>query len=65
MVSNAREAIRVAKEVIKEAGYIVVKIRDVEYNEDDEIWNVSAQSGDVDIELTITEDGEVEDFTAN
>ena len=65
MVSNAREAIKLAKEVIEEAGYITAKIIDVEYDENEELWTVHAQSGQTEIELTITEDDDVKDFTTN
>ncbi|MCH7561219.1 MAG: hypothetical protein IIC67_07650, partial [Thaumarchaeota archaeon] len=45
MVSNVREAMKLAREVILEAGYITSKIIDVEYDEDEGVWRVNAQSG--------------------
>ena len=65
MVSNVREAMKLAKEVISEAGYLTAKIIDVEYDEDEEVWRVNAQSGQTEIELTITEDGDVKNFTTS
>jgi len=65
LVENAREAIRLAREVIKEAGYVVSRVADVEYDDDDHLWHVTAYSGDVEIELTIDENDDVADFKTN
>lgn len=65
MVSNAREAIKLAKEVITEAGYLTSKILDAEYDEDEDLWTVKATSGQIEIEITINSDGDVENFTTN
>jgi len=65
MVSNAREAINMAKDVIEEAGYITSRILGAEYDDDDEVWRVRALSGQTEIELTITKDGDVEDFSTD
>ncbi len=63
MISNARDAIKLAKDVILEAGYLTSKIIDVEYDEDDESWVVQALSGETEIELKIDKKGGVHDFT--
>ena len=65
MVENAREAINLAKQVIKEAGYVVSRIASVEYDEDEHLWNVTAYSGDIEIQLTIDENDNIVDFTTN
>ena len=65
MVSNAREAINMAKDVIEEAGYMTSRILEAEYDEDDKVWRVRALSVQSEIELTITEDGDVEDFSTD
>lgn len=66
-VKNAREAIKIAKEVIGEAGYDKIKITNTEFDEDDEVWTVDADAADeTSIQVTIdAEDGSVVDFTAD
>jgi len=66
-VKNAREAIKIAKEVIGEAGYDKIKITNTEFDEDDEVWTVDADATDeTSIQVTIdAEDGSVVDFTAD
>jgi len=65
MVSNAREAIKLAKDVMNEAGYSFAKIIEVVFDEDEELWDVTAQSGQTEINMSITADGEVESFTTD
>lgn len=65
MVENARDAIRLAREVIKEAGYVVSRIADVEYDDDEDLWHVTAYSGDVEIELSINKNDDIVDFKTN
>lgn len=66
-VKNAREAMKIAKEVIGEAGYDKIKITNTEFDEDDEVWTVDADAADeTSIQVTIdAEDGSVVDFTAD
>ncbi len=60
---NAREAISIAKQVIQEAGYVNFQVKKTEFDEDEEIWYVYAQSGDTGIEIEIdAESGEVMKF---
>ena len=65
-VENAREAIKIANEVITEAGYSKGKITNTEYDEDDEVWIVDADADETSIRIVIdAESGDVEDFTAD
>ena len=64
MVENARDAIRLAREVIREAGYVVSRIADVEQDEEN-LWHVTAYSGDVEIELSIDENDDIVEFKTN
>lgn len=66
-VENAREAIRIAKEVITEAGYDKFKIRNTEYDDDEDVWIVYADGDDeVSIEITIDAGtGDVDDFSTS
>ena len=65
-VENAREAIKIANEVITEAGYSKAKITNTEYDEDDEVWIVDADADETSIRIVIdAESGDVEDFTAD
>ena len=62
-VTSAQQAIKIAKEVILDAGYEKFKIKSVDYDEDDEVWNIEANSADDEIDLTIdAESGEVTNF---
>lgn len=65
-ISDAREAIKIAKEVISEAGYDKIQIRNTEYDDDDEVWIVYADSGDTNMVVTIDADtGDVTDFSTD
>lgn len=66
IVTSASEAIKIAKEVIMEAGYEKFKIKNADYDEDDEIWTIEADSDDTSIDLTIdAESGEVTEFNTD
>ncbi len=63
-VSSATDAIKIAKEVINEAGYTGIKITSTDYDEDDDIWVVYGENDDTNIEVTIdAETGKVTDFS--
>lgn len=63
-VKSAAQAIKIAKEVIGDAGYAKVKITNAEYDEDEEVWMVGAETDDgTTIEITIdSATGEVTEF---
>ena len=62
-ITNAQQAIKKAREVIQEAGYEKFKIRNADYDEDDEIWTIEAETDDESIDITIdAESGEVTEF---
>ena len=62
VISNAREAIKLAKAVIDEAGYDIARIADVSYDDDEETWEITAYSGDTIITLLVDNDGNVNKF---
>ena len=64
-VENAQEAIGIARSAISQAGYSISRILSAEFDEEEEIWTVKAVSGQIGIELTIGEDGGIEDFRTN
>ncbi len=65
-IENARDAIKIAKEVISEAGYDKVQVRNTEYDEDEDVWIVYADSDETSIEVTIDADtGDVTDFSTS
>ena len=64
-VTSGQEAIKIAKDVILEAGHSGVKIRSVDYDEDEEVWNIEAYNDDVEIDISIdAETGEVLKFNS-
>jgi len=66
-VKSAGQAIKIAKQIITDAGYSKVRIRNVEYNEDDEIWTIDADAeDDIAIQMTIdAETGEASEFNTD
>jgi len=60
---NARQVINLAREVIREAGYEVSRISSTEYDDEEEMWIIEANSGSTLIKLEINPKGEVEDFS--
>ena len=63
-VTNAGQAIKIAKQIINDAGYFVAQISSVEFDEKDGIWEVEAYSADINIHIQIdADDGEVTDFS--
>lgn len=62
VISNAREAIKLAKTVISEAGYDIARIADVSFDNDEELWEITAYSGDTIINLLIDSNGDVTKF---
>ena len=62
-VTSAQQAIKIAKEVILDAGYEKFKIKNADYDEDEGVWTVEADSDDAEIDLRIdAESGEVTEF---
>lgn len=61
-IKNARDAIKIAKEVLQEAGYLVPRIANVEYNDGEGIWEVRAYEGETNLYIEIDTDGEVLKF---
>jgi len=62
IISNARDAIQLAKTVISEAGYDIARIAEVTYDDGEEVWEITAYSGDTVITLVIDDDGDVKRF---
>ena len=60
---NAREAMKIAKETAKEAGYKDATVTDSSYDEDDETYAVELEDNDTLITVSIDEKGEVLEFT--
>jgi len=64
MTVNTRQAIKIAKETAKEAGYTKAVVTDTGYDEDEETYEVQLQDDDVTITVSIDEDsGDVTEFT--
>ena len=61
-INNVRDAIKLAKEVMQEAGYLLPRIADVSFDEDDEVWKVNAYEGETIISIEIDDDGNVVKF---
>lgn len=66
MVISTRQAIRIARETAKDAGYTNAIVTDTTYDENEGTYEVELESGDSIINVTIDEDsGEVLEFTTD
>ena len=64
MTVTTRQAIKIAKETAKEAGYAKAIVTDTDYDDDEETYEVQLQDDDVTITVSIDEDsGDVTEFT--
>ncbi len=65
-VVDTRQAIKIARDTAREAGYKDASVTDVSYNEDDETFEVELEEDDVIIDVTVDEEkGDVVDFTTD
>ncbi len=62
MVIASREAMKIAKEVMKEAGYVVPRITKLNFDDDDDIYMIEAYEGETFIEIQLDATGEVLKF---
>ena len=66
MVLSTREAIKLARETAKEAGYKNPTVTDSTFDEDEEVFEIELEDDETSITVTINGDsGEVVDFTTS
>ncbi len=66
MAVNTRQAIKIAKETAKEAGYENAVVTDTQYDEDEGTFEVELQDEDMIINVSIDEEtGDVTNFSTD